>query len=363
MAWSIHPGNAVLTTHREAWQQVNRDCNRSHPLLDHKFIAPLFAHFGSDRVVLAVNTEDDRPTGVALLESLGRGMWQLFLPSQAPVGPAIFGGLPRRPVDGRCLDALIRALPGYGWLIGLLRQDPEYGGLDGADPAAGGVSERLSDVHTVHIRVDGSFADYWAARSKNLAGKMRRLMRKLESEGVAVRLVERRAAPDMPEAVARHGELESSGWKGGAGTAIHRDNDQGRFYTAMLENFAAEDGACVYQLHFDDRLVASQLTVAQNGMMVLLKTAYDEAESGYAPGRLLDYLIMEKLFAEQRLRTVEYYTNASHETLKWSTGTRHMFQANYYRQPLYKKLVGAQRLIRAAVHREKPARHAPDKGI
>src|SRR5204862_5121764 len=139
---------------------------------------------------------------------------------------------------------------------------------------------------------------------------------RMEREGG--RLVEIGDAASMAQAVAEHGRLESAGWKGQTGTAIHADNVQGRFYREALERFATTDAARVYQLHLGGRVIASQLAIQQNRMMVLLKTAHDESFAAYSPGRLLDYLMLERLFEQRSVSVVEFYTKASSEDARWS---------------------------------------------
>jgi hypothetical protein len=345
MTWSIYPGGQLLTSYSDIWSEVNREYSHSHPLLDPKFIIPLYKHFGSEHVMLGVEKEPGgKIVSMALLEKRGKGVWQLFLPSQAQVAPAIFGNKKSATDYCRSLDELMGSLPGYVWLLGLVNQDPDYSGL--VDHCNLRNFERLEHATTINISVQGSFDDYWQSRGKKLRSEIGRKFRNLEREGVSHRLVEWRDYNDMAEAVAVHGSIESAGWKGQKGTAIRRDNVQGFFYTELLQNFARTGGARVYQLYFGDKIVASQITVIQNGMMVLLKTAHDESMSAYAPGRLIDYKIMEQLFAGTEISKIEFYTNASREDSKWTTGSRDICHINYFRSYLFKRLAQAARKFR-----------------
>lgn len=168
---------------------------------------------------------------------------------------------------------------------------------------------------------------------------MERILRRLQREGISPQLVERRDVNSVAVAVAVHGELEAAGWKGKNGTAIRRDNAQGSFYTDVMQNFAQADGACAYQLYLGDRAAASQLTITQNGMLVLLKIAHDESLSTYSPGRLLDYLMLERLFSDSSIRKIEFYTNASRDDSRWATGSRKIGHVNYFRSNFLKRLV------------------------
>lgn len=295
--------------------------------------------------MLGVEKEPDgKIVSVVLLENRAKGVWQLFLPSQAQVAPAIFGNKQSTADYRRSLNQLLESLPGYAWLLGLVNQDPDYSGL--VDHCNICQAERREHATTINVSVQGSFDDYWGSLSKKLTSDIGRRFRRLEKEGVPHRLVEWRDYNDMAEAVAVHGEIESAGWKGAKGTAIRRDNVQGFFYTEVLQNFARTGGARVYQLYFGDKIVASQITVIQNGMMVLLKTAHDESMSVYSPGRLVDYIMMERLFAGNEVRKIEFYTNASKEDARWSTGSRNIYHVNYFRSCLFKTLAHAARKFR-----------------
>lgn len=342
MTWSLHPAGELRTIYRDIWSAVNREYNGANPLLDPKFVIPLYSHFGNEQVYLGIEkTSDGKPTGVLLLECRGKGVWRIFLPSQAQIAPAIFGSKHTADECCRSLDRLMATLPGFAWLLELVNQDTEY--FANIESSTIRCLEWREHATTINIVPQESFEEYWRSRSKNLTHDIGRIFRRLEKEGISARLVERRDVNEMDEAVAVHGELEAAGWKGKNGTAIRRDNVQGYFYTEVMQNFSQARGACAYQLYLGDRVAASQLTVAQNGMLVLLKTAHDESLSVYSPGRLLDYLMLERLFADREIRKIEYYTNASHDDLRWATGSRKIGHINYFRSYIFKRLVQVTR--------------------
>lgn len=346
MSWIIQPAQTLLERYADAWQTLQREHYRSHPLFDLRFIGPALRYFGDTgrRVRLALQSEAGKPVAMALLEDRGFGRWQLFLPSQIPLGPLLLQADHGVDQATARLNSLLAVLPGYAWTISLLKQDPAYSAPLSGDMLQG---ERMFYATTVSIALEGSFESYWQARSKNLRSKMRRLLARLEEEGG--RLEETRDQVIMAQAVADHGRLESAGWKGQKGTAIHKDNVQGLFYREVLELFAKTGGARVYQLWLGGRVIASQIAIHQNGVMVLLKTAHDEAFSAYSPGRLLDYLMLQRLFSASELHSVEFYTNASTEDLRWSTAQRDIYHFNYFRSRLFKKAAVAARGMRHVV--------------
>ncbi len=345
MTWSIHPASQLQTTYSDLWSVLNREYSDAHPLLDPKFVIPLYKHFGSERVLLGIEQAiDGKTTGALLIESRGKGVWQIFLPSQAQIAPAVFGR--RHSVEEFChsLENLMASLPGFVWLVELVNQDPDY-----SAPVKDFNIRRAewrAHATTINIIPQGSFEEYWKSRSRKMTSDIERTFRRLEKEGISARLIEQREHADMAAAVAVHGDLEAAGWKGKNGTAIQRDNVQGHFYTEVMQNYSDSRGACAYQLYFGDRVAASQLTIVQNGMLVLLKTAHDESLSIYSPGRLIDYLMLQRLFADSEIRRIEFYTNASRDDSRWTTGSRHIGHVNFFRSAILKRLVQIARKIR-----------------
>jgi hypothetical protein len=192
---------------------------------------------------------------------------------------------------------------------------------------------------TVNIEISRDFDQYWQSRSKNLRNNMKRYFRRASEDGLDLRLDVVTQLTKLDQAFTRYGDLESRGWKGKVGTAIHRDNSQGYFYWDMLQGFAHDKRAAIYELYLDGCLAASQLTIANAYMLITLKTTYDETFAFYAPGRLLDYLLLEREFATKRYKVIEYYTNASPDLQSWGTGTRTVKHLTVYRARMFKHLV------------------------
>ena len=69
-------------------------------------------------------------------------------------------------------------------------------------------------------------------------------------------------------------------------------------------------------------LFRSRLCIKNKSMMIILKTTYDEDKSRFAPGRILLYLVLEREFNLRRIKTIEFYTNATEDQVAWSTGQR-----------------------------------------
>jgi hypothetical protein len=241
-------------------------------------------------------------------------------------------------------------------MMSLQNQDTDFSGVAGDEAQT---IEILPHVTTVGVTIEGTFEDYWHGRSAQLQENIARRLKRAEKEGMRINFQVQSSGSALCTAVAAHGDIESEGWKERAGTAIHRDNIQGRFYTDVLQRFAARGGARAFQLYFGDVLVASQLAIEQNGMMVLLKTAHREAFARHSPGRLLDYMMFRHLFSESQLKRVEYYTDASPEDMRWATFSRPIVHVNVYRSTAVRKLCAAIRGYRSRA----AARHADENQL
>jgi hypothetical protein len=338
-----------MTTYRTHWQQLNFRYCGDHPLLDIRFVGLLLEYFGSDDVFLAVYQEGEDVTSLLLVRSERRGMWNTFLPSQAPIGPILLGD----NVGYSALRSLFSALPGYAWGLGLACQDSDY--AIQMQPIDYRHMLTVPYWNTMQVRLEGSFDAFWGQRSKNLRKNICRYLRRAEQAGLTPRMEVVQDEGAVGEAVDRYGDLESRGWKSRLGTALHRNNLQGQFYRRVMEEFARGDGAAVWNLYLGDRLASSRLTISGSGMTVILKTTFDEALTRYAPGRLLLYLLLEHAFRESKGGTIEFYTNATQDQLAWCTSSRSIYHINYYRYPLYRWGIATAKRVETLLRRQVPS--------
>lgn len=338
MSWSFCPALTGYPEHAGAWDQLNSRIYKGHPLFDSRFVGPLVSCFALPGDLLAIHRQDNGINGLVLLTRPRPGMWSTFMPSQTQVSPVLLAR-ELRP------EELLRELPGPVLTLDFPCQDPDYSGLSGA--AAHALEESSPHALTVNISLAGVFEDYWQGRSKKLRQNVRRGLQKATEDGLTSRLEVVSDAPGLAAAFVRYGEMESRSWKAKTGTAIHPDNAQGQFYRAMLLGFASTGQAAFYELYLGGTLAATQMTISSESMLITLKTTYDQAFAAYSPGRLLDYLLLEREYAEQRHRFVEFYTNATPELLSWGTGSRTISHHRWYRHLWVRRLTDHWRTFRA----------------
>ncbi|MFM8332502.1 MAG: GNAT family N-acetyltransferase, partial [Candidatus Methylumidiphilus sp.] len=265
--------------------------------------------------------------GMLIAKPTSWGRWALFLPAQAQIGAVLVK-------DAALLPKLFDALPGLAWSLECLCQDPQYSPIQIAQDFPPLLA--VDHVRTMNIALDGSFADYWAGRSRNLRHNLGRYLRRKIAAGLTLSLRQIDSPDAMPTAVERYGRLESKGWKGQQGTAVHIDNAQGRFYCDMLTDFARRGKALVYEMHLGDSLAAMRLCILSDTMLIILKTAYDEDYAEYAPGRLLLHALLQQEFQVRRVSSIEFYTNANSDQLAWATDDRIIQHVQLFRSPTAK---------------------------
>ena len=340
----------LAAEHATRWDALNDRSFRS-PLLHSDFVWPLLTHFGDGHQRLAFAEDADGGTTRAIIVTRANAFVQdSFQPSQAPIGLWLqddgAGGLPGA-VE---MSALAAALGSTIAMVGISQLDPEHVARPIDDSDAAHVTT-LDYIDTARITITGSFDAYWAARGKNLRSNMKKQRNKLDADGVALRFDCLTEPADVAAAIVDYGRLESAGWKASGGTAVSADNAQGRFYRDVFERFCARGMGRIYRCFYGEgprqRLAAMDLCIEHHGVMVILKTAFDESIRGTSPAFLMRHDYLPGIFASQRLRRIEFYGRVMEWHTKWSDEVRTLYHATTYRWPVVARL-DALRRARAA---------------
>lgn len=322
--WDVMPlSDRQLGKAAGAWDALLQRIWGAHPLLDSRFVNGLLHHFGTGAEYLCVgHSATGQTVAMHVLRRGAIGRWDSFTPMQAPVALCLAPG----PVG---MNALLKALPGFATQLDVLNYDGRFGDFGCDRPRPNTTWHAL----TTSIPLTGSFSDYWGARSNKLRQNMRRYERKLAELG-SVRFVVVQAEEEMRAAVDRYAALESNGWKGREGTALTPGSAQTAFYGEVLTRFARDCGAQAYELWVGDLHLASRLSVNSGGVIVMLKTTFDERHGAVSPGHILLARTIESLFQQFPGKSIEFYTNATAEQRLWSTHERPIRHATFYRHPV-----------------------------
>lgn len=339
MAWTILPIE-TFPEHAAQWDALVRS-RPGTPFLESAFLRPLLDVFGSGGERLCLLQENGRLRAAAIMQRGRKAIWQTFQPSQLPLGAWVTDG----HVDLlAATSSLLRQLPGMTLALGASQVDPRL--QQRPDDSA---TLRTQDyIATAWVDVDGSFEDYWEARGKNLKQNTRKQRNKLQAEGVETHIECLTAPEQVAAAIADYGMLESAGWKGADGTAIAPDNAQGRFYRAMLENYCAQGRGRIYRYCFGDKVVAMDLCIHDDTVLVILKTAYDEAYKSVSPSTLMRQDQFQQLFAEGKFRRIEFFGKVMEWHTRWTSESRTIYHATAYRWAWLKALHARRTAVQAA---------------
>ena len=313
-----------------AWDAINQEYY-NHPLLESQFIGTAVEYLGTGNETIAICGNSKRPDAIAIFAPKQLGRRSTFQPSQSPLGALItVPGL--NPSNLK--EQLFELLPASCQNISITQQDPDLVPRPESHPTV----DTLDYIKTARITVDSSFDDYWAKRGKNLRHNMKRQRNRLEREGTSQNLEILKRPEDMRMGVQSYGELESRGWKSQGGSAVHLDNDQGRFYAALLENYATSGNARIYRYFYNEKLSAVDLCIFNNSTLVILKTTYDEAERTSSPALLMRHAYFPEIFDRRLVKRIEFYGKVMDWHTKWSDEVRMLYHINAYRSTAAAKI-------------------------
>ncbi len=338
MGWVFRNAHEVFDQYREMWDEINR-AQWNHILLDSLFVGPLIRFFASQDTLFGISNDRKNP-GMVLVDQNKWGFWQTFQPSQEPLGLILLGN---RDDPGGQVFGLFQSLPRYALGFSVTQQDPDCTAFRNVDQYRR--VEVVEYIKTVRLTVRGTFEEYWKKRGRNLLHNLSRQRRRLAEQRVSLELVANRDPGRVAECIREYGRLEETGWKASQGTAVTADNTQGMFYREILENFCRQGEGVIYQLLMNGKVVASDLCLQRNQMMVILKTAYDESIEGISLGLLLHQEVFRTVFSEGRVKVVEFYGRVRDWHTKWTDEIRTMYHLNFYR---YGWIRVARRLVKTS---------------
>ena len=147
-------------------------------------------------------------------------------------------------------------------------------------------------------RLEGGFEAHLSqALGKSRRKELERCLRRLREKGV-LRL-ERATAPDaIRSALEAFLALENAGWKGRAGTSFLARGEDASFARAAFSSDGTAHATIIDTLLLDDRPIAINVNIASGSTLFSPKTAYCEDLRSFAPGLVLEYLVIERFYSE-----------------------------------------------------------------
>lgn len=329
MSWTILPIEK-FAEHSGQWDALVRS-RPGTPFLESAFLLPLLEVFGTGGECLCLFKENGRLRAATIMQRGRKAIWQTFQPSQLPLGAWISDGHLDLVATG---NRLMRELPGVTLAIGASQVDPRL--MQRPEDTA---RFRTQDyIATAWVDIEGDFETYWESRGKNLKQNMRKQRNKLQADGIEPRIECITEPEQVAKAIEDYGQLEGAGWKGGDGTAITSDNDQGRFYRQMLESYCTQGRGRIYRYWFGEKVVAMDLCINDDLVLIILKTAYDESYKTVSPSTLMRQDQFQQLFTEKKFRRIEFFGKVMEWHTRWTSQNRTIYHATAYRWAWLKKL-------------------------
>jgi CelD/BcsL family acetyltransferase involved in cellulose biosynthesis len=200
--------------------------------------------------------------------------------------------------------------------------DPSLAACLSAGSAAGYRLIVRSLERSPYVVVDGEWDAYLSRRPAKLLRELRRRRRRLHERGSLT--FELADGTERLDGLLDEGfRVEAAGWKGQKGTAIASHPATRGFYTSVAR-WAAERGWLrLGFLRLDGRAIAFDFSVEQGGTLYLLKTGYDEAYRGFAPGMIIRQEMLCRAFSS-RLSRYEFLGDVADWKLEWAERSREL---------------------------------------
>jgi hypothetical protein len=336
MEWHVYPFKQYPGELWADWHYLVTEHHQSNPMLSSDFVR-LSVRFFADDIYVARGEQDNKLVALLLLEKGAKGIWRGFKPSQAQVALLVMD-----KSSSPHIHLLSAAIPGFCLKVDIF-------GLDSSEHSAWIERAKNKQRYATNVQLErfADFTQYWLLRPKNLRKNISRYFHKLEADGLSVRYVTVTEPKKIKNAVDRYGMLESAGWKGKNGSALHPSNVQGQFYRELLGSCAENQLALVFETYLNDELTASRLCVLCENKFVILKTTFDEAYRKYSLGKLNLYKLIEYVHQSVNCTHIDFYTNASKDQIDWATDQRPMFNITIYGHRIVDKVLAALLDMRA----------------
>jgi CelD/BcsL family acetyltransferase involved in cellulose biosynthesis len=199
------------------------------------------------------------------------------------------------------------------------------------------------------VSTAGELAAWRIATRHRWGAPLERFRRKMIREHEA--RVEAVYVPEDLTAQLRAGfDVEASGWKGRAGTAIVSSPVTERFYTDVAAYAYARGELRLSRIVCDGEVVAFDLSLLRGGRLYLLKTGFDERYRRLAPGLVLRLSVIERCF-ELGLDAHELLGDESEWKLKFATSRRRHVEVELFGREPGPRAAYARRATSRAVRR------------
>jgi CelD/BcsL family acetyltransferase involved in cellulose biosynthesis len=179
-----------------------------------------------------------------------------------------------------------------------------------------------------YLNLTGTYGEYIQSLSKNFSRNLRRLTSKIEllSDFEILFFSGDRLRDEHLDWFA---EVEASGWKGDQGTAILRSPQLMAFYQTLTRRMASRGWLEWHFVRAEGKVIAANMAARMGRTLVLLKIAYRDEYSSYAPGNVLLNRLIERLYESGDTNVIDCMTEMSWNR-NWNMKTTAYFDFQAY---------------------------------
>jgi CelD/BcsL family acetyltransferase involved in cellulose biosynthesis len=319
-----------LTRHANAWDDLALAAPEQLPMLSHAWVASFLEtdmQASRDWRCLFAYAQE-RLVGVLPVMRIGGPLPGVRLQGTYGVSAHTRSGyaLLRPGSERGALSAMLAALQAaerhYLWLrFGGIRENSRLLSVEGLETARAAPMEAARWQQTGStLPTRGSFDDYERGLQANFRRNLRKARNRCEREHEMSFDIFTGEDARSAELLDRFLDLEASGWKGRAGTAIKGSPRLVDFYSSLTGRMGDRDWLEWHFLTLDGAPVAGHLAIRFGRSLVLPKIAYDEAHARLGPGNLLFREIAARAFADEGLDEINCISDTSwHHNWRMST--------------------------------------------
>jgi CelD/BcsL family acetyltransferase involved in cellulose biosynthesis len=333
---------AALRTLVPEWEALAADAAEPNPFYEHWMLLPALEAYGAQGFRCIVVWDNGKLVGLLpmQLSRSFRGLPVSALRSWRHRNMLLCTPLIQAKSMVRVVEALlqVRAAPliEFDWVAaGSLF----YGALAESASAAG-LPWMVTDAYARALLVRDR--DPRERFNSNMKNNLRRWQARLAAAG---RLASRRLQPgdDLAAWTGEFMQLEASGWKGRAGSALACREDDRRFVAAVFGEAFRRGRLLITGLDLDDKPLARHIMLTAGEGAVSFKLAYDEAHAACSPGIVAEVDNVRQFMETPELRWID--SNTARE----STGYWRVWKDRRTVQRVTIGLGGAGRLAVAAL--------------
>jgi CelD/BcsL family acetyltransferase involved in cellulose biosynthesis len=315
-----------LLRHAAAWDDLWRRSQVALPTLQAELLAlwlRQFAPRGGLRV-LAVEESGQFVAALPLYERRLRSLVRVASLTNSPWSPC--GDL---LLDESCdvpavLDALAAAAgdspQALLWLEAVDGESSRWQAWRAAAARAGIACDAHPLAEVGVVDAPGGWEEFTASLSADFRRNLRRRIRQLEERGhLALRSWHEPDEQAVAPALRGAFEIEDQGWKGRQGTSVLCTPGMLDYFTRQAEILAKRGQLALHFLELDDRPIAFEYGYLAKGMYFAHKIGYLPEHHKAAPGHVLRWHLLRRLFAQPGFRGMDFFGQLTEAAKRWMT--------------------------------------------